>query len=86
MNYELPNLNKRIGSFIRKNRMTRGLTETELARRMMLSQQHISRCEYGKCSFNLMHICRLLNILDKSFDEFIQEVLYEDDNIQTEMD
>ncbi|OAT28664.1 helix-turn-helix domain-containing protein [Proteus myxofaciens] len=82
MNNEESDLNKRIGNFIRKNRMTKGLTETELARRMMLSQQHISRCEHGKCSFNLVHVCRFLNILDKSFSDFIQEVLYGYDDVK----
>lgn len=82
MNYEEYNLNKRIGNFIRKNRITKGLTGKELARRMGLSQQHISRYENGKCSFNFVYIYKFLNILDKSFSDFTQEVLYGYDDIK----
>ncbi|EJD6048537.1 helix-turn-helix domain-containing protein [Providencia rettgeri] len=80
MKYNTSNMNVRIGSFIRKHRRLLGMSGENLGRKLSLSQQHISRLERGQTAFSFELILHLLNVLDKSVVDLINEVLYEHTN------
>lgn len=77
MKYNALNINVRIGSFIRKHRTLLGMSGKNLGQKLSLSQQHISRLERGQTAFSFELILHLLNVLDKSVVDLINEVLYE---------
>lgn len=78
MGYNTLNINLRIGSFTRKNRILLGMSGKKLGRKLSFSQQHISRLEEGKTAFSFELVLRLLNVFDKSLSDLITEVFYED--------
>lgn len=77
MKYDTSNVNIRIGSFIRKRRISLGMSGKKLGRKLSLSQQHISRLERGETSFSFELILNLLNVLDKNLIDLINDVFYE---------
>lgn len=62
-----------IGNFIRKKRRCLGLSGHELASRLYISQQQVSKYECGKSSIHiemLLRIIRVLNIGEKEITDF----------------
>ena len=62
--------NKTLGSYIRKVRIEKGLTQQQLADKMGLDYQYISRIERGLISPTLFWITDLANALDCQEVEF----------------
>jgi transcriptional regulator with XRE-family HTH domain len=66
--------NKQLGLLIRKKRIEKGLTQLELAYKMNLDYQYISRIERGLITptvFWMKNLCEALEIIAASFmDEF----------------
>lgn len=67
-------LTVRVGRFIRKSRTEMGLTGTQLAELMNISQQQISRYETARSNLNLEQLDDLLCVLDKSWRQLIDAV------------
>ncbi len=63
-------LNIEAGKYIRKMRLKKGLTGSELAELIGVSQQQISRYERGKNSLSLADYAFILSVLDVSFLDF----------------
>ncbi|MDQ5992427.1 helix-turn-helix transcriptional regulator [Providencia stuartii] len=76
--YDTSEINARIGSFFRKQRMLLGISGKKLGQRLGVSQQHISRLERGQATFSIRTVLQLLNEVDKTLLDFIVEVFYED--------
>lgn len=72
------NLNIAIGSFMKSARRSTGMTEEQLAKKMNLSQQQISRYENGRYNFTIETILLLLKALDKSFLDLATVVYWGD--------
>ena len=51
--YDTSEINARIGSFFRKQRMLLGISGKKLGQRLGVSQQHISRLERGQATFSI---------------------------------
>ena len=62
--------NKRLGNYIRKVRIEKGLTQQQLADKMGLDFQYISRIERGLISPTLFWITDLAKALDCQEIEF----------------
>lgn len=73
-------LNEKIGHFIRNARISKGLSEKELASLISVSQQQISRYERGISTLSIESILRLLNVLNIPFDEFSNKVIKPEQN------
>lgn len=58
------NINSRLGGIIKSVRKGKGLTEKELAAKLNISQQQLSRYERGVNNFNLIRIIEVMNLLD----------------------
>ncbi|MGL5952411.1 MAG: helix-turn-helix domain-containing protein [Providencia rustigianii] len=58
-----------VGQLIRKARIQNGITGTELAKQVYLSQQQISRYERGQTGFQLDILLRLLSALNMNESE-----------------
>lgn len=58
-----------VGQLIRKVRIQNGITGTELAKQVYLSQQQISRYERGQTGFQLDILLRLLSALNMNESE-----------------
>lgn len=69
-----------VGQFLRNNRKARGMTGKELAAKLHLSQQHISRLELGKTAFTLELIILILNVLNIRIEDFINDLFITTDN------
>ena len=55
----------KIGKFIAKKRKEKGLTQSQLAEKLYVTDRAISKWENGKCipdAANITHLCKLLNI------------------------
>ena len=73
-------LNEKIGIFIRNARISKGLSEKELASLISISQQQISRYERGISTLSIENILRLLNVLNIPLDEFSNKVIKPEQN------
>ena len=67
--------NKRLGLLIRKNRIEKGLTQLELAGKMNIDFQYISRIERGLISPTLYWVLELAKAMDCSELEFLSGFL-----------
>jgi len=68
-------INTSASTILKKLRKNLGMTEAELAEKLKISQQQVSRYENGKTSLTLERISSYLSILDVNWPEFITEVL-----------
>jgi transcriptional regulator with XRE-family HTH domain len=69
--------NKQLGLLIRKKRIEKGLTQLELADKMNLDYQYISRIERGLISptvYWMKNLCEALDIKSSSFLEEFEEM------------
>ncbi|EJD6501368.1 helix-turn-helix transcriptional regulator [Providencia rettgeri] len=73
--YNGKNINISASSILKKMRKNLGITETELAKKLKISQQQVSRYENGKTSLTLERISTYLSILEIEWPDFIAEVL-----------
>ncbi|ENN8378941.1 helix-turn-helix domain-containing protein [Providencia rettgeri] len=71
-----------VGLLIRKARIQNGLTGTELAKQVYLSQQQISRYERGQTGFQLDVLLRMLSALN--MNEMEMKAFFSDIIEQTE--
>jgi transcriptional regulator with XRE-family HTH domain len=69
--------NKKLGLLIRTKRIEKGLTQLELADKMNLDYQYISRIERGLITptvFWMKNLCEALDIKSSSFLEEFEEM------------
>ncbi|EOW0440665.1 helix-turn-helix domain-containing protein [Providencia rettgeri] len=64
------NFNQIVGNYLRKTRMRKGLTGSELGKLMGISQQQISRSERGKTQVSFSYVCNHMVTLGLSLDDF----------------
>ncbi|OAT26491.1 helix-turn-helix domain-containing protein [Proteus myxofaciens] len=62
----------KIGHFIRQRRLVLGLNGKDLAEKLNLSQQQISRYERGECSFSFYTLILFLKALDEDINNYIK--------------
>ncbi|MCI8609587.1 MAG: helix-turn-helix transcriptional regulator [Firmicutes bacterium] len=63
----------RIGEHIKAVRISRGLTQEQLAERAELSTNHISKLERGLCSVSLKCFCKICQVLQTSLNEIVYQ-------------
>jgi len=63
-----------VGREIRRQRKSRGMTGKELALRLNVSQQQVSRYECGVCHISVDTLIHILAIFHISIDEFFKPV------------
>lgn len=63
-----------VGREIRRQRKSRGMTGKELALRLNVSQQQVSRYECGVCHVSVDTLIHILAIFHVSIDEFFKPV------------
>lgn len=78
MKYDISNTNVRIGRFVRDNRRKLNMSAGELAVKLDICQQHMSRFERGQCAFTVEFTLRILNVFNKKMSHFVCEVFHED--------
>ncbi len=64
-----------IGKRIKKNRLSRGITQEVLAERVNVSIPHISRIENGFSSPSLQTLVDICNVLGITIDDLMQDSL-----------
>ena len=64
-----------LGTFIRKKRKEKGLTQSDLAARLGNNYQNISRLECGETSPTLEWCFKLAKALDLTIEEFVAELV-----------
>ena len=70
--------NKQLGLLIRKKRIEKGLTQSEVADKMNLDYQYISRVERGLISptiYWMISLCDALEIKSSSFLSELEETI-----------
>ncbi|AXH63856.1 helix-turn-helix transcriptional regulator [Providencia huaxiensis] len=80
MTYFSNEINKEIGQYLRGIRKEQNLTGGELARRLNISQQQISRYETGKTKLTFEMMDTILIIFNKSWRDFFNHVIDKYDN------
>lgn len=80
MTYFSNEINKEIGQYLRGIRKEQNLTCGELARRLNISQQQISRYETGKTKLTFEMMDTILIIFNKSWRDFFNHVIDKYDN------
>lgn len=63
-----------LGAFVRKKRLEKGWSQTDLAAKLGNNYQNISRLERGKTSPTLEWCYRLAAAFDMSMEEFVREL------------
>lgn len=63
------------GLFLKRSRISKSLTGFELAKKLNISQQQISRYERGQTSINIETLDLILKTLDKEWSEFLFVVI-----------
>ncbi len=67
---------RRFGLYIRYAREQKRLSGSELARRLNVSQQQVSRYENGESTVNLLMMNKIVHALGLSWDELIRQVIH----------
>ncbi|ENB9463746.1 helix-turn-helix domain-containing protein [Providencia sp. wls1943] len=70
-------LNKKLGLFLRENRLKVNLTGKELGRLMHVSQQQVSRYEAGVTNLTISQLNQYLMVLGISWQDLIRNVIEE---------
>lgn len=78
-NYNLPDIHFSFycGLIIRKTRKENGLSGQELADKLNVSQQQMSRYERGVNKISIDMLMNIVFVLDISFDKFLRKVFFE---------
>ncbi|MFY3770818.1 MAG: helix-turn-helix domain-containing protein [Pseudomonadota bacterium] len=74
-------IQKKIGFFIKKARVNKSLTGYQLGKLLNVSQQQVSRYENGLTSIDVNRLNLILKILDKTWDEFLWDVIKNEDSL-----
>ncbi|WP_140187582.1 helix-turn-helix domain-containing protein [Providencia stuartii] len=74
MSLKNENLNSVASSFLKKVRKRNGITESELAILLKISQQQVSRYENGKTQLTIGRINQYLEIFGLSWEYFTEEI------------
>lgn len=74
MSFKNDNLNGVASSFLKKVRKKNGITESELAILLKISQQQVSRYENGKTQLTIGRINQYLEIFGLSWECFTEEI------------
>lgn len=77
MNNKKKSIDIKIGRFIRQRRLALGLNGKDLAKKLHLSQQQISRYERGECAFSFYILILFLKALDENVYEYMQRFDFE---------
>ncbi len=73
-------LRRDIGEFLRESRIFKSLTGAEFGALLGISQQQVSRYETGVCGVNIDMLNDMLNVLDKTWDDFLKVVINRNNN------
>lgn len=73
-------INQEIGQYLRGIRKEQNLTGGELAKKLNISQQQISRYETGKTKLTFEMMDAILTIFNKSWRDFFNHVIDKHDN------
>ncbi len=73
-------LRQDIGKFLRDARIVKSLTGAEFGALLGISQQQVSRYETGVCGVNIDMLNDMLNILDKTWNDFLNVVINRNKN------
>ena len=63
---------KKFGAFIVAKRKNKGMKQSELAEKLNLTRQAVSKHETGKCFPDVLTIIRLADIFEITIDELIK--------------
>nr|WP_314264844.1 helix-turn-helix transcriptional regulator [uncultured Moellerella sp.] len=74
-------LRRDIGEFLREARIFKSLTGAEFGALLGISQQQVSRYETGVCGVNIDMLNDMLNVLDKTWDDFLKIVVNRNNNV-----
>lgn len=66
----------RFGAYLRYVREQKRLSGSELAKRLNVSQQQVSRYENGVTTVNLLMMSKMVHALDLRWDELIHQVIH----------
>ncbi|HHR6132336.1 TPA: helix-turn-helix domain-containing protein [Providencia alcalifaciens] len=69
-------MRNRLGLYIRYVREQKRLSGSELAKRLNVSQQQVSRYENGVTTVNLCMMNKMVHALDLRWDEFIHQIIH----------
>lgn len=75
------NINKYIGYEIRRHRISKGLTGSDLAKLINVSQQQVSRYETGITTVTISQLILISNKLNVNIIHFLPRHLFSDDHI-----
>ncbi|MGG4608393.1 helix-turn-helix domain-containing protein [Providencia sp. Me31A] len=73
-------INKEIGQYLRRIRKEQNLTGEDLAKKLNISQQQVSRYETGKTKLTFEMMDKMLIIFNKSWRDFFNHVIDKYDN------
>ena len=74
--------NKMIGTRVKMLRITKGISQTELAKQIGVTQTHLSNIENGRCSANIDVILHLHDCLKVPIAAFFEEIDEQDGAVQ----
>lgn len=86
--HNVPDLdfNRRVGMFVRKHRISDGLSGCDLGKMIKISQQQVSRYERGCNSLSLYQLDQIIKSLNITWKDFVKEVIYFDQSDVVQQD
>ena len=75
---------KQVGERIKRLRIQKGISQTELAQEIGISQTHMSNIENGNAGISLWTAVKISRVLECSIDSFADEEKQEDKNKKNE--
>ena len=70
---ERKKFNDKVGVFLKKCRNERSLSGAEVAKKILVSQQQLSRYERGDSAIGLFQLDKILQVYGVSWDRFVFE-------------
>ena len=78
----MDDINKKLGSFLKNERLSNSLSGAELAEILNNSQQQISRYERGQHNFSVKFLMRYCSVLQISLNKLITHVFLSESNVE----
>ena len=66
--------NKMIGTRVKMLRITKGISQTELAKKIGVTQTHLSNIENGRAGLTIPNLIKLPEALDTSISSFFEDI------------
>ena len=66
--------NKMIGTRVKMLRITKGISQTELAKKIGVTQTHLSNIENGRAGLTIPNLIKLHEALDTSISSFFEDI------------